>query len=141
METQTAHAYAEIQKIILSRLYGEGEPITFDGWLTDEAAKQNIMRKIYNLGQAPAPKGASVQQVLRTPFLGKELTLELIMVFLGLCDPVLVPQILEDYGLIDELECDELYLGLATDVDPETPLFPIVQKAYMKLHNPSGRLN
>ena len=33
METQTAHAYAEIQKIILARLYGEGEPITFDGWL------------------------------------------------------------------------------------------------------------
>ncbi len=66
---------AEIQKMILTRLYGEGM------WLADRDAVDVIDRRLRQLGlQETVPEDPSST---RAPALGNELKLDLIMVFFG----------------------------------------------------------
>jgi len=76
----------------------------------------------------------------RCTTLGKELKLDLVMVFIGLwCEWEMV-MILEDHGLIDEFDASSIYDMLETCSDPEHVLRPIVQKAFHNHFNPSGLL-
>ncbi len=121
---------AEIQKMILTRLYGEGM------WLADRDAVDVIDRRLRQLGlQETVPEDPSST---RATTLGSELNLDLIMVFLGLWAEDEVPLILMDYGLFDEYDLEEFYDRMEWGFDPERLLLPIVQNAYIKIFNPSG---
>ena len=121
---------AEIQKMILTRLYGEGM------WLADRDAVDVIDRRLRQLGlQETVPEDPSTT---RATALGNELKLNLIKVFFGVWDEYEVPMILMDNGLFDEYELDEIHDRMERDFDPEILLLPIVQNAYIKIFNPSG---
>ncbi|MFT5449058.1 MAG: hypothetical protein ACI9DC_004245 [Gammaproteobacteria bacterium] len=70
--------------------------------------------------------------------LGKELELDLVMVFIGLWCEWEIPRILETYGLIDEFEATRLYALIETSDDLDLELGPVVRKAYLDYYNPSG---
>jgi hypothetical protein len=61
----------------------------------------------------------------RSTPLGRELHSHLLMVFLGLWDEWEVPMILQDYGVIDDLECEAIWdlLGAGRDAEMENLLF------------------
>ena len=121
---------AEIQKMILTRLYGEGM------WLADRDAVDVIDRRLRQLGlQETVPEYPSST---RATALGNELKLDLIMVFLGIWAEEEVPLILMNHGLFDEYDLEEFYDRMARGIDPEMLLLPIVQNAYIKIFNPSG---
>jgi hypothetical protein len=65
----------------------------------------------------------------RTP-LGRELHSNLLMVFLGFWDEWEVPMILEEYGVIDDLECEAIWRLLGAGRDPEVVLKKYVREAY-----------
>ena len=121
---------AEIQKMILTRLYGEGM------WLADRDAVDVIDRRLRQLGlQETVPEDPSST---RATALGNELKLDLIMVFLGLLAEEEVPLILMNYGLFDEYDLEEFYDRMAWGFDPDRLLLPLVHNAYIKIFNPSG---
>jgi len=124
---------AEIQKMILTRLYGEGM------WLADRDAVDVIDRRLRQLGlQETVPEDPSTT---RATALGNELKLDLIKVFLGLWAEEEVPMILMNYGLFDEYDLEEIYDRMEWGFDPERLLLPVVQNAHFKFHNPSGLQN
>ncbi len=111
---------AEIQKMILTRLYGEGM------WLADRDAVDVINRRLRQLGlQETVPEDPSST---RATALGNELNLDLIMVFLGLWAEQEVPWKLMNYGLFDEYDLEEFYDRMEWGFDPERLLLPIDQK-------------
>ena len=121
---------SEIQKMILTRLFGEGM------WLADRDAVDVIDRRLRQLGlQETVPEDPSSTQATT---LGSELNLDLIWVFLGLWAEEEVPLILMNYGLFDEYDLEEVYDRMEWGFDPERLLLPIVQNAYIKIFNPSG---
>ena len=63
------------------------------------------------------------------------------MVFMGLMDELAMPWILENYGLIDDLECDKIYDQLEAGVDPEHVMLRIVRQAFLEFYNSSQILN
>lgn len=72
--------------------------------------------------------------------LGKELNTDLVMVSIGLWDYLEVPIILEERGLSDEFEADQIYERLEGSETPEHVLRPFVQKAHQMLYNIPGSL-
>jgi hypothetical protein len=69
--------------------------------------------------------------------LGKELNLDLLMVFMGLWDEWEVPYVLEDFGLIDKSQSDAMIDLLSRGIDPESVLRGPAQQAYYDHYNPS----
>ena len=63
------------------------------------------------------------------------------MVFLGTWAEGEVPGILEDYGLIDEIDSEELYDLMSVGVDPGRLLLPVVRAAYSEHHGLAGQSN
>ncbi len=119
--------------MVHSRLFGRRP------WLADREACDAMGRKLRDMGldeQVLGWPGAA-----RSTNFGKEQHLDLVMVFMGLWDACEVPIILEDYGLIDDLECDKIYDQLEAGVDPEHVMLRIVRQAYLEFYNSSQILN
>ena len=55
----------------------------------------------------------------------------LFSIFLGAWEPWEVPDILENYGLIDEWENERIWAGLSRGADPERTLLDVVRRAYI----------
>ncbi|NNE85807.1 MAG: hypothetical protein HKN28_17730 [Alphaproteobacteria bacterium] len=122
-----------LHAMMVTRLFG-GRP-----WLADRETCDALRRKLCELSlEEPV---SDENHTTRPTALGNELLLELVMVFIGLWDEWEIPWILEDHGLIDEIDADRIVALLETSNDPERLLRPIVLKAYRKYYNPSGLLN
>ena len=107
-------------------------------WFTDRESCAALRKKLDEFGLQERVPG--MIDSTRNTTLGKELKLDLVMVFIGLwCEWDMV-MILEDHGLIDEFDASSIYDMLETCSDPEHVLRPIVQKAFHNHFNPSGLL-
>jgi len=121
-----------LHALMVTRLFG-GCP-----WLADRKTCDALGRKLNELGLQEFVPGDNL--TTRSTALGNELHVDLVMVFIGLWDEWEIPMILEDYGLIDEIDTDRIVELLETCSDPERLLRPIVRKAYRNYYNPSGLL-
>ena len=130
--TAKAHVIADVHMMVTTRLFSS-QP-----WLPDREACEAISKKLEDLG-LQARVSPDSDTTTCTP-LGKELELDLIMVFVGLWDTPEMPLILEQYGLIDRIDEFRIYDRLEFGDDPERVLRPIVQKAFLEYYNPSGLL-
>jgi hypothetical protein len=129
--TDRSRVLAEVHEIMVARLFGSGP------WLAEREVVQAIKKKLDEWGlQEPVSENATQA----TP-LGKELGWDLIQVFAGIFFEPEIPIILEKYGLIDEIEVDQLYEGEDLVEHGERILRPIVQKAFLQHYNPSGHLH
>jgi hypothetical protein len=75
----------------------------------------------------------------RSTALGIELKFDLFMAFVGAWDMWVIPNILEDYGYIEESEAEELWT--APLIEAERKLRRFVVQAYLKSCNRSSFLN
>ena len=119
----------QLHAMVDSRLFGRRP------WLADRETCDAMFRKLHDMGldeEVPGKPGTT-----RLTSFGKEQCLYLMMVFMGLFGECDMPWILEEYGLIDELECDEIFDRLEAGVDPEHVLLRIVRQAYLEFYNPT----
>ena len=96
-----SEAFTELHAMINSRLFGRHP------WLIEGEACAAVNRKLHDLGLdkvVPGEPGAT-----RATNFGREHHPDLIDVFLGVFDECDLLLILKRYGLIDELEVDELF--------------------------------
>ena len=124
---------ADLHLMIDTRLFGSRP------WLADREACDAIRRKLDGLGLQERLPGDP--ETTRFTSLGKELNLDLILAFVGLWFEWEIPSILEEYGLIDEIDELRLYDQLDSSDDPEHVLRPLVRKAFFDHYNPSDLLN
>jgi hypothetical protein len=68
-------------------------------------------------------------------------TFDLLMVFLGLWDEWEISGILEDHGLIDDLEAQHMQDLLQAGRDPEIALKEYVREAYLKYYKTTKLVN
>ncbi len=122
----------DLHATIVTRLFG-GRP-----WLADREACDALDKKLDELGLHEHVPGDIFTR--RSPTLGQELQLDLVMVFIGLWDVWEIPTILEQHSLIDAFEVSCIHDLLETCSDPEHLLRPIVRKAFRDHYNPSGLL-
>jgi hypothetical protein len=116
----------ELDRIIVARLFGERP------WLADRDACEALNRSLFSLGvRAPVPGEPGHSYITS---LGAELDLELVMVFIGLWHEIEIPNILADYGFIDDDEASLLYERMGDD--PERVLLPVVRRAFLR-HTPA----
>lgn len=119
----------ELHAMVHSRLFSRRP------WLPDQEAIGAMNRKLHDLGlkeEVPGQPGTTCSTSL-----GTELSMQLMLVFMGLCDYCEIPMILENHGLIDKLECENIYDKLEDGVDPEHVLLRIVRRAYFEFYNPT----
>src|SRR4051794_40677188 len=124
---------AEVEAMIFARLFGGHR------WVADMESAPILRRRLEEMGlqeQVPGEKETS-----RSTPLGRELHSDLLMVFLGLRDEWEVPSILEDYGVIDDLECEAIWRLLGAGRDPEIVLKKYVRKAYFAHYKRAKFLN
>ena len=107
-------------------------------WLPDREDCDAIRKKLDDMGLQERVPGDML--TTRSTALGRQLQLDLVMVFLGLWDEWEVPSILERYGLIDKVDELHTYDRLETSTNPESVLRPLVRKAFLDHYNPSGLL-
>jgi hypothetical protein len=122
---------AEVHEMVGARLFGSGP------WLAEREVAEAIHKK---LGDWGLQESDSENTTWATP-LGKELEWDLIMVFAGVFNEFEVPMILEEHGLIEGIEVDEIYEGPDLAEHGERILRPIVQRAFLQHYNPKGRLH
>jgi hypothetical protein len=115
---------AELEAMAFARLFGSRP------WLTDWESRVALERKLEQMGlQEPVP---GTSDTTRSTPLGRELHLDLLMVFIGLWDECEIPGILEDHGFIDDLEVEYMFDLLEAGRDPEIVLKKYVREAYLK---------
>jgi hypothetical protein len=102
----------ELEAIVQLRLFGRGR------WLADRKACCALSRTMTELRLMERVPDAP--DTWRDAKLGKELHLDLYLVFAGCFDEVEIPIILEHYRLIDESMIDWIYAQLEAGADPET---------------------
>jgi hypothetical protein len=110
----------ELDTIIISRLFGPGR------WLVDRESANALNRKLMQMGLCESVPDSP--ESWRLTSLGKELKVDLLEVFMGLCCEWDAIYDLVEYGLIDEPE--PIYELLEAGTDPETVIRAPVQKAY-----------
>ena len=123
----------ELEAIVQLRLFGRGR------WLADRETCRALERTMMQLGLWERVPGAP--GTCQNTTLGKELSLDLYLVFVGLFDEGDIPIVLEHHRLIDESLVDCLYTRLEAGADPETLLRGYVQHAYFIFHKTAIRLN
>ena len=123
-----AAVISELHTMIHSRLFGSRP------WLAEYDIVDAISTKLEDLGLQETCGDHSHRA---TP-LGKELDWDLLGVFLGIHYEWEMPMILEEHGLIDEVEAERLLEVLDTE-NAEQILRPTVQKAFLNYCNPSCR--
>jgi len=122
-----AELAAKLDAIVVARLFG-ARP-----WLADSESCAALQRMIMQMGleeQVPGEK-----DTWQSTSLGKQIHLDVIMVFLGLWESWDMIYQLEEYGLIAESDAAQLYDQLAAGVDPESVLRGPVQRAYLDYYS------
>jgi hypothetical protein len=122
-----------LEAIVQLRLFGRGR------WLADREACCALCRTMTELRLMERVPDAP--DTWRDAKLGKELHLDLYLVFAGCFDEVQIPIILERYRLIDESVIDWIYAQLEAGADPENLLRGWVQHAYLMFHSATKHLN
>ena len=122
----------DLHGMIFYRLFGDRP------WLADYEACAALRRKLDAMGLQERISGHP--SMTRDTALGREVHLDLVMVFIGLMDETEIPATLEGYGLLDEVAVDRLYDQLEASEDPERVLRPVVQTAYRDHFHLPGRL-
>ena len=130
---EKSQVISELHILAYARLFGSGP------WLADREVCVAIKKKLRGLG---VEESVSEDTTQATP-LGKEVDLSLMSVFFGIHCEWEIPYILETHGLIDAIEGDRLLNRLPATQDDERSerLLPIVQRAFLKYFNPSGRFH
>ena len=125
-----AEAVQKLNAIIVAQLFGDGT------WPADTKTADDLHATLEQLGvYEPVPGQPDTHT---TQSRGTGLNICLMMIFMGIWDEVEVPCMLEQYGLIDDLEFNRLYDELETGADPVPLLLPVVRRAYFQHFNPSG---
>ena len=124
---------AEVEAMIFARLFGGHR------WRADRECAPILDRRLKEMGLEERVPGE--KETWRSTPLGRELRSDLLMVFLGLWDEWEVPEILEHYGVIDDLECESLWDLLGAGHDPETVLKRYVLQAYFAHYKRPKLLN
>jgi hypothetical protein len=115
---------SEAQSVVASRLFGA------DRWLAYEDEVPRLFKWVLKTGLAELVPGKP--DSWRATALGKEMDVDLLVVFLGIFDELDVVEILADRGFIDSRELDRLWNLLDAGYDPEVVLKPIVRAAYRR---------
>ena len=123
----------EVEAMIFARLFGKGR------WLADRETAAILGRKLEQMGLEERVPGD--RETWRSTPLGRELHSHLLMVFLGLWDEWEVPVILQDYGVIDDLECETIWGFLGAGRDAEAVLKKYVREAYFAHYKRTELLN
>jgi hypothetical protein len=106
-------------------------------WPINQEFLQTFFKTVRELGldeDVPEMPGTT-----RSTAIGKELNLDLLMVFVGAWDFWDIPHILEENGYVEESEADELYNG--PPLGAERKLRCYVLRSYLKFCNRSSLLN
>jgi hypothetical protein len=108
-----------------TRLFGH------EGWLADREAAIKLDEALQAMGLHEQVSA----NTFRNTTLGKEVDVDLHMVFMGLWEPWEMVLILEERGLLDEDEVDPLFDLLERDEKHYEPPFKArVQQAYRNFH-------
>jgi hypothetical protein len=119
-----AEIVVELEAMVSHRLFG------CQRWLANQETVSAINQKLIKMGLVERISSDTWQN---TP-LGKELDVDLLLVFMGFFEASEVALILEHHGLIDERELDSLCECMSADADPEFVLFGYVRRAYFDYH-------
>jgi hypothetical protein len=115
---------SKVQSIIMSRLFGA------DRWFAYEDEIPQLFKLIMKTGLAELVPGQS--EWWQATVLGKQVGVDLLVIFLGIFDAFEAAEILADHGFIDDREVDRIWDLLFTGSDPEVVLKPIVRAAYRR---------
>jgi hypothetical protein len=126
-----AKIIAELENMVIARLFG------CQPWLADRETYFAVHRKLVQMGLVEVV--CVEPYAWRSSTLGKELDVDLFVVFLGLHDEW-VPSILEHYRLIEKSEADAIY-GRVAKADAESVLSGYVKRAYFEYHTASKFLH
>lgn len=123
---QTLHA------LVHERLFGTCQ------WIADREIARALSKKLRVLGlneRVPGPPGTQ-----RATALGREVNIDLMMVFMGIWQPYEVPEILEMNGLVSKDDMEEIVTRLE-DEDHEKVLLPLVRRAFFQYFRAGDRAN
>ena len=115
-----AKIIAELENMVAARLFGR-QP-----WLADRETCSAVHRKLVQMGLVECV--CVEPYTWRSSPLGKELDLDLFLVFMGVICEWDVPITLEEYGLLTEPEFDAIIES--SEADAETLLSGYVKRAY-----------
>jgi hypothetical protein len=127
-----AKIIAELENMVVARLFSR-QP-----WLADRETISAYHRRLIQMGL--------VEQVRAEPptwqitDLGKELNVNLFQVFIGLFAEWEIPSILEEYGLLHELEAEAI-LERMSEANAERLLSGYVKRAYLDYRKASKFLH
>ena len=116
-----AEIIAELENMVVARLFSRRP------WLADWETNSAYHRKLIQMGLVEQVCVES--QTWRATPLGKELDVDLFQVFVGLFGEWDVPFILEEYGLIDRSEADDIWERMS-EANAERLLSGYVKRAY-----------
>jgi len=116
-----AKIIAELENMVVTRLFGR-QP-----WLADRETCCAVNRKLIQMGLVEVV--CVEPETWRFSPLGKELDVDLFLVFMGLFNAGDVPIVLEHHHLIDESEADVIYARMSKD-NAESILVGYVKRAY-----------
>ena len=122
MTINKAEIIVELENMVAARLFGR-QP-----WLADRETYSAVNRKLIQMGLMEQVRDEPTRW--RTTPLGKELDLDLFLVFMGVICEWDVPITLEEYGLLNESEFDAITINASPKVDEETLLSGYVKRAY-----------
>ena len=115
--------------LVVERLFGGGP------WLTDKDRATALNRMLHESGlQEQVPGTANTSRLTN---LGIRLDVDLLIVFLGLHWEWEVPEILEQFELLEKEEATEALRALEAGSDPEQVLRGLVQNAYFHYYGRS----
>ena len=115
-----AKIISELENMVVARLFGR-QP-----WLADRETCAAVKRKLIQMGLV---EQISVE-MSRITALGRELDVDLFLVFMGVAHEWDVPITLEEYGLLNESEFDAITITASSKVDAESLLSGYVKRAY-----------
>jgi hypothetical protein len=123
----------EIEAMIFHRLFER------DRWLPDRETSGTLCSRLEQLGlEERVPPD---NEMCQATALGRELHFNLLCAFFGLVEVWEIAMILEEYGLIDDLECEAILDALGAGRDPETVLKKYVSRAYFAHYKRTELLN
>jgi hypothetical protein len=125
--TDKAAVARRLRVLIGERLFGRGP------WLPGPKTSWKLWGEIVAM-KLVTEDGS--RRSISTP-LGKYMNVDLMLVFLGLFDPLLAPITLEQNNLMDEDEVDAVYAGVEK---PERVLPPYLRRAFKKYFGAPSKL-
>jgi hypothetical protein len=123
----------QLHLIIDARLFGAA------GWPVDRESADRLRTTLLQMGLVEEVPGQA--DTWRNTPLGNELHLVLLEVFMGFWDEWEVPEILEEYGLIEEWEVHRLRRVLNAGAGWERTFKDYLRRAYFAFFNPTHSLS